>query len=95
MAVTRAAFVAAFPEFAPTNSAQVTAALEHAESVTGSGWPARSRDRAVMLQAAQSLAAGPLGRMARETDAKGARSPYDVELEKLKAATFCGVSRVV
>lgn len=64
MAVTVAAFVEAFPEFAKAGAAMVEARLAFAELEVSDSF-GDSRDLAVMLRLADDLALSPWGRDAR------------------------------
>jgi hypothetical protein len=89
--MTRAAFLAVFPEFASTDTALIDAALVEAETLVGDTWGAR-RDQIVGLEAADRLYVSPMGRNARATGEPV--STYAKRLERLKHMHACVLNRI-
>lgn len=92
--MTRATFIVLFPEFAPTDAAQVEAHLAAAESIVADTWDTDERDLAVALTAADTIATSPVGRMAGLSDPKTGVSTYSVRLRALQEAHACCLLRV-
>lgn len=94
MTVSVATMIATHPEFAKAGTVQITAALAFAELETSDTAFGDSRDYAVMLKAADKLAASPAGRDARLMlkDA-GAATTYGVELMRMQEAAALSASR--
>lgn len=91
MAVTRASFLIAFPEFAQAGNALIDAQLAFAEaSVSDAITP---RDQVVMLLTANNLALTPYGRDARMVGSDGVTT-YNARLAELRAAHAVSAARM-
>lgn len=94
MTVSNATFLETHPEFAKAGTDQITAALAFAELETSDTAFGDSRDYAVMLKAADKLAASPSGRDARLfLEQTGASTTYGVQLMRMQEAGALSASR--
>jgi len=82
MTVLAADLIAAYPEFADTPTAQITAAIESAAGRLDSRIYGTEYDQAVKLQACHLLAVSPFGQQARLVSETG-DTTYQTSLNRL------------
>jgi hypothetical protein len=91
--VTRADFIALFPEFTPTDTATVEAHLTAADAFVGDTWDDDEVDLVTALTAADSIAKSPIGRNAGLSDPKIGETTYSARLRLLTEAHACCLLR--
>lgn len=93
MTVSVASFKVAFPEFVKAGDAMLTAQLAAIELEVSDAF-GDSRDLAVMLRLADTLALSPWGRDARLLPAKATGSTYGDRFQRMAEANAVSASRL-
>lgn len=91
--MTRAEFIALFPEFEPADSAVVEAHLTAADAFVADTWDTAQVPLVTALTAADTIATSPYGRKAGLADPKSGISTYSIRLRQLQEAHACCLLR--